>query len=277
MPLTRRTLLHTTALLAAAGATAATGTAAAATGHPRGRIPHESISIQLYTLRTLLDEDVPGTLRQVADLGYRSVETADLHGRTAAEFRTILDDLGLRATSGHVDLDDGVDALIEDAHALGHRQVVVPHAVFDTADGWRVFADELNEAGRKCRAAGLRFGYHNHDHEFAPVDGVLPYDVLRERTDRRFVHFELDLYWAVHAGQDVLALIDAERDRIRQLHVKDRAPDGEMADPGTGTMDFPAIFAHARSACEYIVEHDQPTDPLRTAGVGFDYLRAVRW
>lgn len=277
MPLPRRTLLHTAALLAAAGATGAASATAGATGAARpGRIPHEAISIQLYTLRAQLDADLEATLRQVADIGYRTVETAGTHGRTAAEFRTILDDLGLRATSGHSDLDGDVDALIEDAHTLGHRYLVVPHAEFDTADGWRGFADQLNEAGRKCRAAGLRFGYHNHDHEFAQVDGVLPYDILRHRTDRRLVHFELDLYWAVHAGQDVIALIDAERDRIRQFHVKDRTTSGEMTDPGTGTMNFPEIFDHGR-AREFIVEHDNPTDALNTARVGYDYLRRVRW
>lgn len=275
MPLPRRTLLHTAALLAAAGATGAATTTAAATAQ-HGRIPHRAISIQLYTLRAQLDTDVAATLRQVSDIGYRSVETAGTHGLTATEFRTILDDLGLRATSGHSDLEGDVDALIEDAHTLGHRHLVVPHAEFDTADGWRAFADRLNEAGRKCREAGLRFGYHNHDHEFAPIDGVLPYDILRHRTDRRLVHFELDLYWAVHAGQDVLALIDAERDRIRQLHVKDRTPNGDMADPGTGTMNFPEIFDHAR-AHEFIVEHDNPTDALNTARVGYDYLRGLRW
>ncbi|WP_243794740.1 sugar phosphate isomerase/epimerase [Saccharopolyspora gloriosae] len=277
MSLPRRTLLHTTAVLAAAAATGAGAATAGATGAARpGRIPHRAISIQLYTLRSLLDADLEATLRQVADIGYRTVETADTHGRTPAEFRTILDDLGLRATSGHADLEGDVDALIEDAHTLGHRYLVVPHAEFDTADGWREFADQLNEAGRKCRAAGLRFSYHNHDHEFAPIDGELPYDILRDRTERGLVHFELDLYWAVHAGQDVLALIDAERDRIRQLHVKDRTPGGDMTDPGTGTLNFPEIFDHAR-AREFIVEHDNPTDALTTARVGYDYLRTVRW
>lgn len=269
MPLPRRTLLQTAALLTAAGVTGLGAT------RP-GRVPLNAISIQLYTLRSLLDADAPATLRALADIGYRTVETAGTHGHSAAEFRTILDDSGLRATSGHSDLDGDVDALIDDALTLGHRYLAVPFAEFDTADGWRGLADQLNEVGSKCREAGLRLGYHNHDHEFAPVDGEIPYDILLRRTDPALVHLELDLYWAVHAGQDVLALIDANRDRIRQLHVKDRAESGEMTDPGTGTIDFPAIFDHAR-ADQYIVEHDNPTDPLRTARVGFGYLRTVRW
>ncbi|MGP4014799.1 sugar phosphate isomerase/epimerase family protein [Saccharopolyspora sp. 5N708] len=269
MPLPRRTLLQTAALLAAAGVSGVGAT------RP-GRIPPKAISIQLYTLRSLLDADVPGTLRQLADIGYRVVETAGTHGRSPAEFRAILDDCGLRASSGHAGLEGDIDALIDDARTLGHRFLVVPFAEFGTADGWRDFADQLNDAGRKCRAAGLRLGYHNHDHEFTPVDGERPYDILLRRTDPELVHFELDIYWAVHAGQDALALIDENRDRIRQLHVKDRAEDGGMTDPGTGTIDFPAIFDHARVG-EYIVEHDNPTDPLRTARVGYDYLRTVDW
>lgn len=270
MPLPRRTLLQTAAVLAAAGAS--TG---AASHHP-GRIPHKAISIQLYTLRSLLDADLVQTLRQLADIGYRTVETAGTHGRTAAEFRSVLDDLGLRATSGHSGLEGGIDALIEESCALGHRRVAVPYAEFDTADGWRRFADQLNEAGHRCRRAGLRFGYHNHDHEFATVDGHRPFDILLHRTDPRLVHFELDVYWAVHAGQDPVALVDAHRGRFPQLHVKDRSATGEMVDPGTGTIDFPELFDHAR-AKEFIVEHDNPTDPLRTARVGFRYLRTVRW
>ncbi|MCI2416911.1 sugar phosphate isomerase/epimerase [Saccharopolyspora sp. K220] len=269
MSLPRRTLLQTAALLTAAGVSGIAAT------RP-GRIPPKAISIQLYTLRSLLDIDVPGTLRQLADIGYRTVETAGTHGLSAAKFRTILDDCGLEASSGHAGLEGGIDSLIEDARTLGHRFLVVPFAEFDTADGWRGFADQLNDAGHKCRAAGLQFGYHNHDHEFTPVDAERPYDILLARTDPAVVHFELDIYWAVHAGQDVLALIDENRDRIRQLHVKDRAEDGGMTDPGTGTIDFPEIFDHAR-VNEYIVEHDNPTDPLSTARVGYDYLRTARW
>ncbi|MFC7339847.1 sugar phosphate isomerase/epimerase family protein [Saccharopolyspora griseoalba] len=273
MTLSRRSLLRTATALAAAGSVAAPG---AAMARRSGRISPEAISIQLYTLRDQLAADVAGTLRDVAEIGYRSVETAGTHGRSPAEFRAILDRVGLRATSGHHGLDRDVERIIADAHVLGHRSVVVPYADFATADEWRAFADRLNDAGRRCRDAGLVFGYHNHDQEFAEVDGVRPFDVLLERTDPRLVGLELDLYWVAHAGQDPVALVEAQRDRIDRFHVKDRAADGAMADPGTGTMDFPAIFARG-AVREYVVEHDNSPDPLRTARVGHQYLSEVRW
>ncbi|CAM02278.1 sugar phosphate isomerase/epimerase [Saccharopolyspora erythraea NRRL 2338] len=276
MHLTRRNLLRTTAALTAAGLASTAGVAGAAGPDAAGRHRRARISIQLYTLRNQLDADADGTLAALSEIGYRHVEMAGTHGRTAAQFRALLDKHGLRATSSHVGIDGDLDALIADARTLGNRSLVVPYASFATAAEWRSFADRLNEAGRRTRRAGLAFGYHNHDHEFAPVEGVRPYDILVRHTDPSTVHFELDLFWAVHAGQDPVALVDALRPRIRQLHVKDRTAQGQMCDPGTGTIDFPTIFRHARAVEEHIVEHDDSPDPLGTARVGHDYLRGLR-
>lgn len=274
----RRTLLGGAAALGL-GLAALPGTAHAA-GGGRGRVPRGAISIQLYTLRNVLSQDLEGTLRALAEIGYRKVELAGTHGRTAAEFRRILDRYGLRATSGHVSLAEDMNPVFEDCRTLGQRFAVVAWAQFSTADEWKKLADDLNEAGRLACRYGLRFGYHNHAHEFQALPtGEVPWDILTSRTDPRYVHLELDLYWAVTGGRDPVELIHANRHRILQYHVKDRAADGSFADLGTGTIDFPRIFSHSREAgvLEYIVEHDEPTAPLHTAKVGYDYLRAVRF
>jgi len=255
------------------------GAEAAARHGPADRIPPEAIGIQLYTVRTALAADPEGTLAALAAIGYRRVETAGTHGRTAADFRAALDRHGLRAASGHVRADGDWSRAVEEACALGHRFMVVPWASHDTADAWRRLADELNTAGELAAASGLRLGYHNHAHEFRPLPtGETPWDILLARTDPRLVHFELDLYWAVAGGRDPAALIRAHPGRIPQYHVKDRAADGSFADPGAGTIDFPRIFAHspAAGAVEYIVEHDRPDAPLRAARAGYAYLRALR-
>jgi sugar phosphate isomerase/epimerase len=273
------------------GATGAgTGTAAAAEPAERGAepaagryrrgVPRGAISIQLYTLRDLLARDLEGTLAALAGIGYRKVELAGLHGRTAAEFRAVLDRYGLRATSSHVGIDDGDwGATLDDAHTLGQRFIVHPYAAYSTADDWRRFADRLAAAGDASRAAGLRFGYHNHAHEFQALPtGEVPWDIL-VATDPGSVHLEVDLYWTVSAGRDPVEVIRAHPGRVRQFHAKDRGADGSFADLGEGTIDFPRIFARAEEAGvrEFIVEHDRPPSPLDTARVGYDYLRTVRY
>ncbi|KAB2352396.1 sugar phosphate isomerase/epimerase family protein [Actinomadura rudentiformis] len=278
----RRTLLGGVAATAAGlGVAALPGSAAASTTapHRHRRVPRGGISIQLYTLRSLLAADLEGTLAALARIGYRKVELAGLHGRTPAEFRAILDRYGLSATSSHVGIDGDWQKTLADARTLGNRFVVAPFAQFATAGEWRDYASRLNAAGKAARAAGLRFGYHNHAHEFQALPtGERPWDIITA-TDRRLVHLELDLYWAVTGGQDPVDLIRRNRGRILQFHCKDRAADGSFTDLGTGTIDFRRIFSHSREAgvLEYIVERDTQPDPLKTAQVGFDYLRTVRF
>jgi sugar phosphate isomerase/epimerase len=245
----------------------------------RLRVPKDWISVQLYTLRTVLEQDLEGTLAALADIGYRKVELAGTYGRTAAEFRALLDRYGLAASSSHVGIDGDLNQLIEDARTLGQTSVVVPYVNLPTLAEWEAFAGRLEDAGAACRRAGLRLGYHNHAHEFQELDGGRPFDVLAERTSPRHVHFEIDLYWAVEAGVDPVHEVRAQRGRVTQYHVKDRAPDGGFADLGTGTIDFARIFRRTwgEGIREYIVEHDQPTDPLHTAKVGYDYLVNLRF
>jgi sugar phosphate isomerase/epimerase len=280
--LNRRAMLRAGTLTAMGlGAAAALeGTASAGTHHRGGgHVPRSAISIQLYSLRDMLAADLEGTLAALSRIGYRKVELAGLYGRTAKQLRAILKRHGLRATSGHVAVGDDWETSLEDALTLGQTYIAHPWADFATADEWRRFADELESAGAAARAVGLRFGYHNHAHEFERLPtGEIPFDIITA-TDRRLVHLELDLYWAVTGGVDPVRLFREHRGRIKQFHVKDRAADGSFADLGEGTIDFPRIFAHGREAGveEYIVERDTQPDPLRTARVGYDYLRRVRF
>ncbi|MFG1643227.1 sugar phosphate isomerase/epimerase family protein [Amycolatopsis sp. NPDC049252] len=273
----RRTILNVaTAALAVGAAVALPGTAGASQG--RQRVPLDKISIQLYSLRSLLQNDPEGTLSALADIGYRKVELAGTYGRSATEFRAILDKVHLKASSTHVGIDGDLNQTIADAKILGNSSVVVPFAQFATIAEWEAFAGRMNSAAAAFKKARLKLGYHNHDHEFHPIDGVLPYDVLTAKTNKRDVHLEIDLFWAVNGGADPVELFRRNYPRVTQYHVKDRTADGQMTDPGTGVINFPRIFAAScHNIGEYIVEHDQPTDPLNTAKVGFEYLRTVRF
>jgi sugar phosphate isomerase/epimerase len=283
MAVSRRTMLRGAAAGAlTAGAVAAVPGTAAAEGAGRWwyhRVPKDKISIQLYTLRSILEVDLEGTLSALADIGYRKVELAGTYGRTATEFRRILDRYHLRATSTHVGIDGDLDQAIADAKVLGNRKSNVAWANFPTIAEWRTFAGRLEAAGKAYRRAGIEFGYHNHNQEFQLIDGVRPYDVITRTTTRRNVHLEMDLYWVVAGGADPVREFYRVAGRVTQYHVKDRAPDGGFADLGEGTIDFRRIFRAnwPLEVDEYIVENDQPVDPLKCAATGYNYLSNLRF
>lgn len=256
------------------------GTAAAGAYHRRLRVPKDKISIQLYTLRNLFDADVETTMSALADIGYRKVEMAGTYGRSAAEFRQILDANHIRATSSHVGIDGAdLDQAIADARTLGNRRVNHPYSNFPTIAEWEAFTARLEAAGKAFRRAGIPLGYHNHAHEFAPIDGVRPFDVITRGTSRRNVSLEMDLYWVVTGEEDPVRVFYANAGRVKQYHVKDRKPDGGFADLGEGTIDFRRIFRATRplEVEEYIVENDEPVDALKCAETGYNYLRDIRF
>ncbi len=245
----------------------------------------ERLGVQLYTVRAAMNKDMPATLAAVATLGYREVEFAGYFGRTAAEVRALLNDHGLTAPSTHLALDDvraKFDATAEFAHTIGVRYLTV--ASLDmrgitTVDDWKRTADVFNEAGRRAKAAGLRFAYHNHSVEFATVDGRTPMDILVGGTDPSLVAFEMDLYWATKAGYDPRTFFARFPGRFEMVHVKDAtaAPELKMIDVGSGTIDWRGIFAQHRAAGirHYFVEHDDPADPMDSIRKSANYLKAL--
>jgi sugar phosphate isomerase/epimerase len=302
--LDRRSFLRAAAVGGAAAASGALAGPAVADDGRRGRhgshsIRPDQISIQLYTLRDQLAIDFEGTLAALAGIGYRRVEHAGFVGRTVTEFKAALDEVGIWASSGHVGIPQPFDAdawraSLADAGVLRSRYVVHPFFGIDFGTGevvrdratWAAFAHDLNRAGRMAREKGLRLGYHNHNWEFFRLNddpSRTAYDVLVEETDPRFVHFEMDLFWVTRGARDPADLLDRLRGRVLQYHVKDMNRAGSFEDPGQGLLDFERIFRTHRVS-EYIVERDDagtapraPEDALDTAGVGYEFLRNVRF
>ncbi len=282
---TRRDVVKALAAIAAAGALPRT--ARAASTDPAARDSIERIGLQLYTVRGLMAKDMPGTLAAVAAFGYREVEFAGYFGRTPSEVNQLLRDNGLTAPSTHLGLNDvraGLDATVESAKAIGVRYLTVASLdmrAIKSGDDWKRTADVFSEVGRLVKEAGLRFAYHNHAVEFTPVNGVLPMDELITRTDPALVTFELDLYWAIKAGQDPLAFFGRYPGRFEMVHVKDAtaAPALAMTDVGAGSVDWTRIFAAHESAGirHYFVEHDNPTDPMASIRQSAAYLKALRF
>ncbi|MDQ3243708.1 MAG: sugar phosphate isomerase/epimerase [Gemmatimonadota bacterium] len=249
----------------------------------------DRIGIQLYTLRQDMERDFDGTLASVAAIGYKEVETAGYFGRSPANVRATLDRLGLSAPAAHIGnpsvLKTNWEKTIENSRIIGHQYLIVPFIPEEerrTLDDYRRLADLFNAAGETARNAGVRLGYHNHDFEFVPLEGKLPYDVLLERTQPALVAMELDLFWITKGGQDPLAYFDRHRGRFEAVHVKDMEtpPTGKMVAVGHGKIDFSRIFAQREKAGirHFFVEHDNPEPPaLGSAKTSYDYLRQLKF
>ncbi len=241
------------------------------------------IGVQLYTLRSVMGEDLEGTLEALAEIGYTEVEFAGLWGRTPTQMRAILDGFGLRAVSSHHGLNEvrgDWNATLEAAVTLGQDWVVVPSINDDerTLDGLLAVADDFNAAGEAAKAMGLGFGYHNHSWEFEPLaDGAIPYDLLLERCDAELVKMQMDVYWAIHAGADPVQYFGAYPGRFTTVHVKGRTSDGGMVPVGRGVIDWASIFTRSEQAGieHYFVEHDQPDDALVSVRISYDALRRL--
>lgn len=250
------------------------------------------IAVQLYSLRTL-----PGsfddTLAQVAAAGFAGVETVGDHGRTADEMRALLDKHGLRVISTHLQLQalqDHTREIIAFNQALGNDTLVVPYIAAlrgeTRASVYQETGRLLGELARRCQAEGMRLLYHNHNWEMVETDGRLAIDWLFESAGPQNLGFEPDLAWISAAGVDPVNLLQRYAGRCLRVHVKDLAPQGErpedaildgvvMADVGSGTIDWPRVLAAARDAGAewYIVEHDNPRDPIASVSRSSAYLR----
>lgn len=235
-------------------------------------ITADKIALQLYTVRSLTAEDMPGTLRKVAELGYRAVELAGFGNSNPEEVRRSLDDLGMRAIGIHLGLSLWQDprAALEIARTLGCGDAVLPGVPTEyrqSAKRVRELAQSLNDWGAASRDAGIRFSYHNHDWEFAALGDGSAWDMLTSGTDPKLVNLELDAYWAQFAGKDPVELIGQLAGRLPLLHVKDMAnePSRRDAPVGAGVINWGAILnAAARAGTEwYIVEQDHPQDALK--------------
>lgn len=229
------------------------------------------VGVQLYTVRSEMERDFEGTLARVAEIGYREVEFAGYFDRSPREVRRALDDAGLVAPAAHVQLDptgDDWPSVLEAANVVGHQYVVVPWIPEEqrTLSGYQRIAERFQRAGEQARRAGIRFGYHNHDFEFEPVDDLIPYDILLDQTDPSAVEFELDLYWIEKAGADSFAYFERWPGRFPLVHVKDmdETPEQGMTEVGSGTIDFAKVVGSAEQAGirHWFVEHDHAASPF---------------
>ena len=246
------------------------------------------IGLELYTVRRELEKDFAGTLEKVAALGFLEVEFAGYFKHTPPEVKTILADYQLASPSAHIStaaLRGNLQEEIEAAQAIGHQYLVcgyLPAEERRSLDDYKKLVDLLNGAGERFKKAGIQFAYHNHDFEFLPMEGRLPYDMILAGTDPRLVKMELDLYWITKAGQDALKYFSAYPGRFPLVHLKDMdaTPKHFFTEVGQGIIDFKKILAAAQKAGarHYFVEQDEtPASPFSSIKLSIDYLKRLKF
>lgn len=250
----------------------------------------DRIGVQLYTVRQEMERDFEGTLSRVAGIGFKEVEFAGYFNRTPEQVKGILTRLGLSSPAGHMPYeglndDQSWGKVLDSANRVGHQYVIIawtPQEVRRTMEDWKRVAERFNWAGRKAKEAGLSFAYHNHDFEFKPIDGQTPFDLLLAETDPELVKIEMDLYWITLGGFDPLQYFRRFPGRFPMVHVKDMKKGGErplMVDVGKGDINFRGIFARRDEAGihHFFVEHDEPSDPLASIAVSYQYLKTLEF
>ena len=257
------------------------------------------MGLQLYTIRDPLAQDVFGTLKHVAAMGYRDLETygfdparVKYYGLDVKDFKRVLVDNGLTTSSGHYDLFlylkkpleemmAYVDRCIEGALALDQAYITWPWLDPESRgiDAFHLLAERLNRIGEQVQKAGLQLAYHNHDFEFVEHDGGRGYDILIRDTDPALVKLQLDLFWVAHSSPwTALELFERQPGRFTMWHIKDMdRKSRKYTELGQGSIDFTKILPHAKLAgLEYffIEQGDNfALDPMRSIADSATFFR----
>jgi sugar phosphate isomerase/epimerase len=252
-----------------------------------------SFGLQLYTLRDELPRDVKGVLEKVAAAGYKTVESYEgpkgmFWGLSNMECKKFLERLGMKMISSHCDIEKDFEKKVNDAAAIGMNYLICPWVgPQKTIDDFKKIADKFNQCGERCKKAGLRFAYHNHDYAFTMVEGQMPMEVMLENTDPTLVDFEMDIYWVVTAGEDPEKWLKKYPHRFRLCHIKDRKKGAPLSDKdascdlGMGSIDFSKILKTASTyGMQYfIVEQERydGTTPLLAIQADAAYMKKLKF
>lgn len=255
----------------------------------------DRIGLQLYSLRNQFAKDVPGTMAEVQKFGIENVELAGTYGLSVDDFKSQLEKHGLRPISAHYGFEqyrDHLDDVISDAKKLGLQYIGcawIPHdGPFDEKTCQEAIS-VFNKAGEALAKNGIKFFYHTHGYEFQPHGEGTLFDQLMTETNPKYVSYEMDVFWIVHAGQDPVKLLEKYGSRWQLLHVKgmrDSTPTGLLTGSsdvtndvpvGSGKIDFPPLLRAAQKVGVqwYFIEDESPTSEEQIPQ-SVDYLKHVR-
>lgn len=255
----------------------------------------KDMCVQMYSARSILNHDnYADILKEIAAMGYTAVEAASydgdnglIYGDTPEVFKQKVEAAGMKVLSAHVsrglsreELDSGDlsaalawwDKCIEVHKKAGMEYIVTPWmGLQENLKDLQVYCDYLNEVGRRCKAAGIKYGYHNHAYEFEKVEDQVMYDYMLQHTDPELVFFQMDVYWAVIGKASPVDYFKRYPGRFKMLHIKDEWEVGQ-----SGMVGFDAIFKNAELAGleNFVVEIERYSyDDIRKSFVeSADYL-----
>jgi len=237
MKTTRRTFIKSGAMAIAAAAILPHSSCTSAAKGKKG-----IVGVQLYSVRDDMMNDPVGSLKKVAEMGYKYVEHANyvdgkFYGYAPSEFRKILDDTGLKMISGHTvmgredwdetrnDFSDRWKKLVDDASVLGQKYVVSPSmddSMRSNYDDFKHYMDIFNKCGDLCKSRGMKFGYHNHDFEFSEkLNNEKLFDIMMKSMDPDKVVVQLDIGNLYNGGAVALDVVKQYPGRFENIHVKD--------------------------------------------------------
>lgn len=282
--LSRRTFLKTTAVSIAAAYTAGTGcNEQSSLGKAKRKIP---LGLQLYSVRTECQKDLPATIEAVAKIGYQGVEFAGYYDYSAKDLRKLLDDNGLKCCGTHAQFDtllgDNLPKTIEFNKIIGNKYLIVPWLdpnKYSSAEGWKNAAEVFNELAEKVEPHKMQVGYHNHSHEFKPVDGQVPWDIFFGNT-RKDVIMQFDTGNAMHGGGDAIPYLKRYPGRAVTVHLKEYSATNKNAIIGEGDIPWEELL----TLCEtiggtkwYIIEEEKDVyPPLKAAELCYKNFRKLR-
>jgi sugar phosphate isomerase/epimerase len=265
------------------------------------------IGLQLYSVREMMAKDYEGTLKQIGALGYQEVETAGYFDHSPEQVKSAMSAAGLKCVSAHysyTSLNKDFDKIVAFNKDIGVQYIICafpgiknPSRLKDTSyrtqtssftlEDYRWNADQFNKFGEKLKAAGLKFGYHNHTMEFAKQDGVVPFDEMVRLTDPDLVTFEMDCGWVIVGGANPVDYLRRYPSRISMLHVKDfkhsEKPVSTLEPPpaaelGRGTLDYRPVFEAAKKANikHYFIEQEEfDLPPMESLKIDADYMKKL--
>jgi sugar phosphate isomerase/epimerase len=261
-----------------------------------------NIGIQLFSIPGMVAADFTGTMKRLADIGYKEIEffgpyefsapeTIEgwkpfaerlgitknaFYGHSPSEVKKILKDLGLSTPSAHIDmltLRKNMGPAMEGLSALGVKYVVVPAiANPDERSDFSKLADEFNTFGEQMSKYGITFVYHNHGYEHAPKDGKVLMDVLLTETDPKKVKFELDIFWMTAAGASPLEYLNKYPGRFKLLHLKDASEQVRFSGDGQTADQWFAIFTKMADPGTGVLDIPAIIDAAKKSGADHFYL-----
>ncbi|WP_295936325.1 sugar phosphate isomerase/epimerase [uncultured Alistipes sp.] len=263
----------------------------------RQKAPKKDVAIQLYSVRSLIgsygnyQNDYTAVLKSLSEMGYTAVEAAGyddgmFYSKSPEQFRRDVEAVGMKVLSSHCtkglteaeiqsgDFSESLkwwDKCIAAHKAAGMTYIVTPSLKVKTVKELDAYCKYYNEIGKRCKQSGLKYGYHNHAHEFKKIeDQVVMWDYMLENTDPEYVFYQMDVYWVVMGQASPVDYFEKYPGRFKVLHIKDRREIGQ-----SGMVGFDAIFKNAETAGveSIVVEVERYSFDVETSiRMSLDYL-----